>query len=47
MFQSVGYLVEKIKRTQFGPLTLDVAPGEFRLLTVREVAHLKSLGGKK
>jgi 23S rRNA pseudouridine2605 synthase len=47
MFQSVGHLVEKIKRTQFGPLTLDVAPGEFRLLTVREVAHLKSLGGKK
>ena len=47
MFQSVGHLVEKIKRTQFGPLTLDVAPGEFRLLTVREVAHLKSLAGKK
>ena len=43
MFQSVGFLVEKIKRVQFGPLKLDVPPGEFRSLTVREVAHLKNL----
>ncbi len=43
MFQSVGFLVEKIKRVEFGPLKLDVPPGEFRSLTVREVAHLKSL----
>jgi 23S rRNA pseudouridine2605 synthase len=43
MFQSVGFLVEKIKRVQLGPLVLDVAPGEFRALTVREVAKLKSL----
>lgn len=43
MFQSVGFLVEKIKRVQFGPLQLDVAPGEFRSLTVREVAQLKGL----
>ena len=43
MFQSVGFLVEKIKRVQLGPLTLDVAPGKFRALTVREVAKLKSL----
>jgi 23S rRNA pseudouridine2605 synthase len=41
MFQSVGYLVEKIKRVQLGPLVLDVAPGTFRALTVREVAKLK------
>ena len=43
MFQSVGFLVEKIKRVQLGPLVLDVAPGKFRALTVREVAKLKSL----
>jgi 23S rRNA pseudouridine2605 synthase len=43
MFQHVGFRVEKIKRTQLGPLTLDVAPGKFRPLTQSEVAQLKSL----
>jgi 23S rRNA pseudouridine2605 synthase len=43
MFQGVGFLVEKIKRVQLGPLVLDVAPGKYRALTVREVAKLKSL----
>jgi len=43
MFQSVGFLVEKIKRVQLGPLVLDVPPGKYRALTVREVAKLKSL----
>src|SRR6267154_2700538 len=43
MFQCVGFLVEKIKRVQLGPLVLDVAPGKYRPLTVREVAKLKSL----
>ena len=43
MFQSVGFLVEKIKRVQLGPLVLDVPPGKFRALTVREVTKLKSL----
>jgi len=43
MFQQVGYLVEKIKRVQLGPLKLDVPPGKIRPLTVREVAQLKSL----
>jgi 23S rRNA pseudouridine2605 synthase len=43
MFQQVGFLVEKIKRVQLGPLTLDVAPGKFRALTEREVKRLKSL----
>jgi 23S rRNA pseudouridine2605 synthase len=43
MFQSVGHLVEKIKRVQLGPLTLDIPPGKFRALTEREVAQLKSL----
>lgn len=43
MFQRVGFLVEKIKRVQLGPLMLDVPPGKCRALTVREVARLKSL----
>jgi 23S rRNA pseudouridine2605 synthase len=43
MFQHAGFRVEKIKRTQLGPLTLDVAPGKFRPLTQSEVAQLKSL----
>jgi len=43
MFQHVGFLVEKIKRVQLGPLKLDVAPGKVRPLTIREVALLKSL----
>jgi 23S rRNA pseudouridine2605 synthase len=41
MFQQIGFLVEKIKRVQLGPLTLDVAPGKFRALTEREVQLLK------
>jgi 23S rRNA pseudouridine2605 synthase len=43
MFLEVGFLVEKIKRVQVGPLVLDVAPGKFRSLNVREVAQLKGL----
>jgi 23S rRNA pseudouridine2605 synthase len=43
MFQLVGFRVEKIKRTQLGPLILDVPPGKFRPLTESEVAQLKSL----
>jgi 23S rRNA pseudouridine2605 synthase len=43
MFQSVGFLVEKIKRVQLGPLLLDVPPGRFRALTEKEVEKLKSL----
>jgi 23S rRNA pseudouridine2605 synthase len=43
MFQQVGFLVEKIKRTQLGPLTCDVPSGKFRPLTEREVHHLKNL----
>jgi len=47
MFQAVGFLVEKIKRTQLGPLKLDVPPGQFRSLTIREVAQLKHFSLKK
>src|SRR5579863_7760122 len=43
MFAVVGFHVEKIKRTKIGPLKLDLEPGEFRALTVREVAQLKAL----
>jgi len=42
MFEAVGHHVEKIKRVRYGPLTLDVPPGEFRMLTLREVERLKS-----
>ena len=41
MFQRVGFLVEKIKRVQFGPLQLDVPAGKFRALTAKEVEELK------
>jgi len=43
MFAVVGFHVEKIKRTKIGPLELDVEPGKYRALTVREVAQLKAL----
>jgi 23S rRNA pseudouridine2605 synthase len=41
MFQEVGFLVEKIRRVQLGPLKLDVEPGKFRELTEKEVQLLK------
>jgi 23S rRNA pseudouridine2605 synthase len=47
MFQSVGFLVEKIKRVQLGPLTLDIPPGKIRPLNIREVAQLKALAQTK
>lgn len=43
MFEEIGHHVEKIKRVRYGPLQLDVHPGEFRRLTAEEVAKLKSL----
>ncbi len=42
MFEAVGHHVEKIKRVRYGPLTLDLPPGEFRSLTLKEVERLKS-----
>lgn len=42
MFEEVGHHVEKIKRVKYGPLALDVPPGEFRSLTLQEVARLKN-----
>lgn len=49
MFEAVGHHVEKIKRVKYGPLTLDVPPGEFRSLTLKEIERLKSAirGGQK
>ena len=42
MFEEIGHHVEKIRRVQYGPLSLDVPPGEFRSLTLEEVAKLKA-----
>jgi 23S rRNA pseudouridine2605 synthase len=42
MFEAVGHHVEKIKRVRYGPLTLDVPPGEFRSLTLKEVHRMKA-----
>jgi 23S rRNA pseudouridine2605 synthase len=42
MFEQIGHHVEKIKRVRYGPLELDVEPGEFRQLTPQEVERLKS-----
>jgi len=49
MFEAVGHHVEKIKRVRYGPLALDVPPGEYRSLTLKEVQRLKSAsaGGDK
>lgn len=44
MFEQIGHHVEKIKRVRYGPLQLDVEPGEFRHLSAQEVAALKSPG---
>ena len=41
MFEEVGHHVEKIRRVQYGPLALDVPPGDWRNLTLLEVAKLK------
>jgi len=42
MFEEIGHHVEKIRRVRYGPLSLDVPPGEFRSLTVEEVGKLKA-----
>lgn len=42
MFEVVGHRVEKIKRVKYGPLQLDVDPGKYRALSLREVAQLKT-----
>jgi 23S rRNA pseudouridine2605 synthase len=42
MFEEIGHHVEKIRRVKYGPLELDVPPGEFRSLTLDEVRKLKA-----
>lgn len=44
MFEEIGHHVEKIKRVRYGPLTLDVEPGQFRELTPKEVQSLRRSG---
>ncbi|HET9280647.1 MAG TPA: pseudouridine synthase [Candidatus Angelobacter sp.] len=41
MFEEIGHHVEKIKRVRYGPLSLDVEPGESRELAPQEVAALR------
>src|SRR5207237_4866917 len=45
MFEEIGHHVEKIKRVRYGPLSLDVPPGEFRRLSIEEVEKLKAGSG--
>ncbi|HEX3437592.1 MAG TPA: pseudouridine synthase [Pseudacidobacterium sp.] len=41
MFEEVGHHVEKIRRVGYGPLVLDLPPGEVRELSVKEVEALR------
>jgi 23S rRNA pseudouridine2605 synthase len=41
MFEEIGRHVEKIRRVRYGPLTLDVEPGESRELAPAEVSALR------
>ena len=41
MFEAAGHHVEKIRRIAYGPLKLDLKPGESRMLTEKEVAMLR------
>ena len=45
MFEEIGHHVEKIRRVRYGPLQLDVHPGEFRKLRIEEVTRLKASAG--
>jgi 23S rRNA pseudouridine2605 synthase len=40
MFEEIGHHVEKIRRVEYGPLVLDLPPGESRELTEQEVRAL-------
>jgi 23S rRNA pseudouridine2605 synthase len=45
MFEEIGHHVEKIKRIGYGPLALDIEPGQFRELTSKEVESLRRFDG--
>jgi 23S rRNA pseudouridine2605 synthase len=47
MFEEIGHHVEKIKRVRYGPLTLDVEPGQFRTLSPKEVSLLRRAGPER
>jgi len=47
MFEAAGHHVEKIRRIAYGPLKLDLTPGESRALTLKEVAMLRGAAKKK
>ncbi len=40
MFEEIGHHVEKIRRVEYGPLVLDMPPGEYRELRPQEVQAL-------
>lgn len=42
MFEEVGHHVEKIRRVRYGALVLDVEPGQYRSLSLEEIARLKA-----
>jgi 23S rRNA pseudouridine2605 synthase len=42
MFEEIEHHVEKIKRVRYGPLTLNVEPGKWRLLSPPEVSKLRA-----
>lgn len=41
MFEQIGHHVEKIRRVRYGPLELDLAPGESRPLSAKEISLLQ------
>ncbi len=41
MFQAIGHYVEKIRRVAYGPLVLDVEPGQIRELHPEEIQALR------
>ena len=47
MFEEIGHHVEKIKRVKYGPLVLDVPPGEHRHLSLAEVQKLRAAIGRR
>jgi 23S rRNA pseudouridine2605 synthase len=47
MFEEVGHFVEKVRRVGFGPLILDVKPGEMRELDEAEVSQLRRAARRK
>src|SRR6202161_3162920 len=47
MFEEIGHFVEKVRRVGFGPLILDVKPGEMRELDEAEITQLRRAAHKQ